>query len=537
MALPSREEMEQLLYRRQFVLGPRFLEGFPEWKRLRLGEDLLLTAHPDLPVTQAVGGGRGITLLGYMLDPGHPEATDSDILAELLEHLRASPSIEEFLSCTGRLGGRWILVVDDGRQVCLFNDATGLRQVFYTSPEVGLGLWCASQPGALAELLHLSVDADAQSFINSPEYQQDLEPWWPGTTSPYRGVRHLLPNHLLDLRQGRVKRFWPAGRLPSLSLEECVGLIVPLLRGLVVSAQHRGRLAVSLTAGWDSRIVLAATREIKDRTLYFTARYWKISEQSPDIVIPRRLSAKLGFEHKVWACPEVMDEDFARLYCRNVVGAHDAWGVIAQGLLKHYPSDHLCVKGNGGEIGKCFYQVKRKSSKAELTAGELAELTHMPASAFVLGAFQAWLAQARGPAQAAGTDLLDLFYWEQRMGSWQAMSQLEWDLVQEVFTPFNCRDLLATMLGVEVKYRMAPRFLLHRELVGRLWPEALCEPINPVGLRRTVKTFLIWAYMRSRLHLLLPQRLKTVIGQLLERYRDRRKLPEHAPQRFSPPHK
>jgi hypothetical protein len=95
---------------------------------------------------------------------------------------------------------------------------------------------------------------------------------------------------------------------------------------------------------------------------------------------------------------------------------------------------------------------------------------------FVVRAFDEWLSDTRN---AFNVHLLDLFYWEQRMGNWQAMSQLEWDIVQEVFTPLNCRSLLATMLSVDEKYRRPPEFRLHRQLILSLWPDVLSEPINP----------------------------------------------------------
>jgi hypothetical protein len=96
---------------------------------------------------------------------------------------------------------------------------------------------------------------------------------------------------------------------------------------------------------------------------------------------------------------------------------------------------------------------------------------------YAIQALDDWL-QGAG-RRLFNVDLADLFYWEQRMGSWQAMSQSEWDIVQEVFTPFNCRRLLVEMLGVAPRHRTAPGFRLQKAIIRRLWPAALREPINP----------------------------------------------------------
>jgi hypothetical protein len=72
------------------------------------------------------------------------------------------------------------------------------------------------------------------------------------------------------------------------------------------------------------------------------------------------------------------------------------------------------------------------------------------------------------------------------MGSWQATSQLEWDIVQEVFAPFNCRALIIYMLGVNVKYRSPFNNRLHKGIVRKLWPLMLTVPRNPIPLHRVI---------------------------------------------------
>ena len=37
-----------LLYRRQFILGSRYLKKFSRWKKKRINQNLFLTVHPDL---------------------------------------------------------------------------------------------------------------------------------------------------------------------------------------------------------------------------------------------------------------------------------------------------------------------------------------------------------------------------------------------------------------------------------------------------------------------------------------------------------
>ena len=91
--------------------------------------DFYLTVHPDLPTYQATYKNKSITLLGYMVDPDNPYADNSEIINGLIYQLGTE---DNFFEHTDKFGGRWILIVNDGKALKLFNDAAGLRQVFYT---------------------------------------------------------------------------------------------------------------------------------------------------------------------------------------------------------------------------------------------------------------------------------------------------------------------------------------------------------------------------------------------------------------------
>ena len=156
--------VETLLYANQFILGPRFAENFSSWQRLRAGDAVFLTVHPLLSVCQLSRDNKTLTLLGYILDPERPEAGDCEILDSLINKL--SPC-ETFFKHTSIFGGRWVLIADDGANIRLFNDAIGLRQVFYTDKDVTGELWCASQPEMIADLLSLPMNTDAVDFVNS----------------------------------------------------------------------------------------------------------------------------------------------------------------------------------------------------------------------------------------------------------------------------------------------------------------------------------------------------------------------------------
>lgn len=425
---------------------------------------------------------RSVTLVGFALDPDRPAADDRQIVGELMASLQGPEGWESFLRRTDGLSGRWIVIVDAGSWVRLFADPCGYRQVVYTRQGPS-EVWCASQSGLLAQILELSPSAPGRRFIREFAAQgSDGWPpgqhWWPGDTTAYDEVHRLLPNHSLELTSGEVRRFWPTAPLAPLSSREAVEQNAGRLRGVMQSAARRSPLALTLTAGRDTRLLVAAARGVADGVMAFTLTASRETETDVDVAVARRVAARLGLPHSVIACPAVMTPWFASLYLGNVDSAHEVYGVLAEGMFKQYPPDRLCLKGNAMHIVHGYVPFRR----AHLPPGRrvdpdvLLRLGKIPRHEFARQAVARWLDDA-GPASPV--DLLNLFVWENKEGSWQAASQLEWDIVQEVLVPFNCRSFLADGLAVDLAHRTWPEHTYQRDLTAALWPEALREPINP----------------------------------------------------------
>jgi len=80
-------------------------------------------------------GNRSLTLLGFLLDPDNPVADDRQILEKLFAPLCENKTGRKELESLDRLGGRWILIVDNGADAELVTDFFGMRQVLHTVPK------------------------------------------------------------------------------------------------------------------------------------------------------------------------------------------------------------------------------------------------------------------------------------------------------------------------------------------------------------------------------------------------------------------
>ena len=485
---------ERLLYRRQFVLGPRQVDCFPTLRVLRINEDLFLTTHPELSVARTADGRRSLTLLGFILDPVHPDASDSAIIKELLPELCSDARGKDSLKRLSTYGGRWILIADNGDDVAVFNDALGQRQLYYASSPANGEIWCAAQPGLIATILNLEPSQKAAAFAEAQRSCGQQEYWFPNDTTGYDEIKLLLPNHYLDLDKAQPCRFWPVTSLPKLSIGDAVKHAASQLRGLMLSAANRFPLAALMTAGWDSRTVLAAAKNITGDISYLTFDLGNGNTSAADINVPSALLHKFSKVHHVLKVPESMDPEFRQLYLRNVFGAHECWGATAQALFGFLSASQVRVSGSGSETVRQQF----RPSRWDVVTPEILATFARTKEKFAVEAFGRWI---EGVPKDSNVHILDLFYWEQKCGQWLAEGQVEWDLVGESFAPFNCRDLLSTLLSTDVAYRVEPHYELYRALLKELWEEVLSEPINP--------------HKRARKE---PASPKTIIRDLLVRF-------------------
>lgn len=505
--------LERLLFRRQYILSPRPLDQFPSWRRVALGAGLHLTVHPDLEISRATRGGRSLTLLGFAVDPARPAADDAGVLAALLDCVEGGGDL---FDATDRLGGRWVLIVEDGAHAILFADAAGQRQVAWTERAPG-EVWSASQPGLLAEVLALPVDPGAEAFLRSfvPGRHTGIA-WLPGDATLHAGVRALLPNHYLDLRSARATRCWPRADLPATGRRAALAESAATLHALMDAVARRRQLMPAVTAGWDSRLVLAASRRSAERTFYFSTLSADKPEGSLDIAVPARLLARLGLEHELLDARDEVDEGMAAIFRRNVRPAYQPYDAVAQAVLDGTPEAGVIVSGDAGEIPR-LTDLSGRWDKGEVTAHDLAALGRLPAHEFALGALDRWLADAR--AGRRNVPLSALFAWEQEAGRQQVSLVSQLDIARDTFAPCNCRSLLATLLGVPARERRAPTYYLFRSLIGRLWPDALREPINEwrqVGVEAALRRALDRVGVLGR----VPRPVKGAAKRLIRHGRD-----------------
>lgn len=481
---------ENLLFRRQFLLTPNKCASLNLWQHKSFGI-YQLYAHPDIELNVIEAGNKNIkvALLGFMINPNHPEWSNIPILNDIINTIDSIEDVSKYLHS---IAGRFVLIISTSEDTFLFHDPCGLRTAYYTEYENQI--YVGSQPLIFEYVMPVKGNDRFMTYEQSAYKKNNIEHWIPSGCSLYENIHQLMPNHYLRFSSFNQVRYWPSRQLQKRQLDDVVPEACELLVNLMNAGHNRFKLALPLTAGWDSRTLLSACKNIAHDLFFYTNQRIYLSLECGDIKTPKRLLQLLGYYHHLIDCTKTPNDEFLDLYKRNTSMPHEDSASHVYGMYGVYPSDRVRVKGNCSEIARCYFYMSGKHQPISSVKQIIELVKGWCTLPFVNDQLADWFSKANPIAIDSGVDILDLFYWEHRMGSWQAQGQLEYDIVQETYTPFNHRGLLELMLGVSPAFRSAPNYVLYRKMCKLLWPEVLTLPINPPDTKKEIieKLLLRW---------------------------------------------
>lgn len=430
-------------------------------------------------------------LIGYAIDVQHPQDNEEKMLIRLDES--CDKDLTNLADMTFYWGGRWVLFSLRGNSLSAITDSCGLKQLFHGYNVFG------SQSRYVAKVVNAEVDAKAEGYIKQA-MAVDKEYAWPLDVTPYNGIKRLLPNHIYN--KGQIYRIHPHEFFSGKSQEERVIAVADLLKTMMQAAATRTNLAVTLTAGWDSRLVLAACDKVKEKIDVVTLKYQHIADSHMDIQIPKQLCEKYGFVHKVLSCRHLAP-GFVAAYKAHAENAHDYWIQMIQSVRDYGYEDWLWTKGSCNEV--C-----RNSSGIlydwQVNTRVLSKLYGVMPCDYSKTIISRWLKSAKAYAAETGYSVLDLFYWEHRLGSWLAECLNEADVVGETFTPFSVRAYFELIKGVSISERISPDYRFFEEVL-RASAMSLDIPVNPHR----------YDSFSAKVKCLLKNKLHLIYGMILSR--------------------
>lgn len=471
------KEIDYLRFRNQYIFSPKLIDCPFLNNSLKIGSRYLYT-HLELLVTEYKRKNLHLILLGDIFDY-FPEKSNKDILADLAEDNHGS-----FLSKLSRYSGCFVLFYIKNNKIFMVTDATSTKKIYHC--KIRGNVWSASQPHLLAKVTGIEKTRNPQKleYYHSREFLK-LDNSSIGNTTIYDKIFQLTRNSYLDVEEYKIIRFYPRNKLKKISLEECACKSARMIKGYIESISRRYDLMLPVTAGKDSRVLLAGTFSLKEKVYYYINKEKGMTEESNDIKIPKSLFQKLNLDFHVLDLNIPVDEEFKKIYYENNPLASEFFLPHIYNYYLNF-SDKVNLPGNIATYGVWNYPVFRK----KITSEELVYLNGVSRFSYAAEEYSKWISNALPFCQESNFSLLNLFYWEERLGNWGAQTGLDKEIAQLEFNVYNSRELVETILSIKQLYKIEySSYSLNSLIARRLWPEVLQVPINPCRKNTILKLF------------------------------------------------
>ena len=408
-----------------------------------LGDDLKVSAERDLKTFRTDDGGT--FLLGDAWNCVPNGKRPSEILNELSKR-EGGIDEREVLEASHAWGGRFVVISRD----FAFSGAFGLMPIFVSKDGF------SNDPGLLAEIFGNERAETRLGFMD----------WIPSQASPYDGIERLVPSKILDpkTKTRRSRRIVPTKEsLDRLGLSGNPKEVVPdmlatIMRNACETYGDR-RILIPITGGRDSRTVLACGLKAGIGFEAFTFR--NPDMPAGDLRISEEVCKKAGVARYV------LDETKGRRSKKRA----DEYETATRGIVFGRDLEYA-------ERGR-YDDLVERFGKVALFRGGVSELAGTPYAKFFserMGsdetisfyglsgreavAVRRYVAE-RGDEETTGLAPQELFYADQRVGSWLSAIESGFSIYDDVVSiqPFSCPAIVAKFLELPREERVGKKHL------------------------------------------------------------------------------
>jgi hypothetical protein len=274
----------------------------------------------------------------------------------------------DFGSLMDGLCGRFLGVDLSGADPVLHPDPTGtLAAVF--APEEGA-------VGSTGSVIPVSARTPfAVDWILATDIPY-ADVMYPLGLTPRRGVERILPNHVLDLGSWLHQRRWPAGgwtrdAVPEAASREALDTIRAALRAV----HDVWDLELSLTAGYDSRMLLACMRELTRVTAYTV--YLGDEASWCDVRDAREIASRADIPHRVLKRRRIRSRQMRNWVVRTGGEGGEPRGWVASPLLDDLPGGRAIITGGQADFAR-VQGFRRRFLGQSITPRDILARCHAP---------------------------------------------------------------------------------------------------------------------------------------------------------------
>lgn len=353
---------------------------------------------------------------GYIIDPYCPKKSNTDIFDDI-----SKISNNEILFETmSKYSGRFLLMIND---IC-FTDTCGQMQTFYYKNKEDFIITTSQK--IIRELYPKSkIDKNKIGVLGS---QKEFYGYEGLIDNSYL----VLPNHYLDINKKEIYRYpLDYDTYKSLDLTK----VIKILEGSFEAITHRygSNLHMGLTGGKDTRCLLSFAHKYKNKINFFQGCFGNQKELS----LAKQLTKKLSLNFTTIDLKKIKPaQEFIDIYNSNRFIPYYSYIPIKSNLKYYmYKNNKNCmlITGTCAEIFRCYYNNNQIDSI-------------LNKNNYTKKFSQQYKKLSQETCKNYGIDFNDLFYWEQRLAFWNGSNSEEYNILGNMFVPFNNRIIINELL-------------------------------------------------------------------------------------------
>lgn len=375
---------------------------------------------------------------------------------------------EEFLNTLDFIAGRFTIIVKRSTDIHIYPDATNGRSNYYTKDRV----LASSHTKLIADILNYE-SIDHEELVKEKILLE----------TPYTNINSTIPNHSVELGSKKITRFFPRrnNQFTQINEEKRFKLVEKFWKKQIDAySNYDNRIIFSITGGLDSRFALSLSKKYMNDFHFFTyALKNKIDNSSPtskmlskDYGVVKQILSDIPLKHSFFFFednPVALTDEESIILGKNTISRHNP--KLVKYAYNEFGSDLLHLRGNLLEIGQTYLHRRKEIENTKFAAKD----------AFM----RVYKTQVKDPSQLEELydkfeknlgylndtydyHLVDLVYWELRMGRWICEVSNNHDSIFRTINPFNHRALIS--ISLSFPYEQRRDCYMFKEIINRNFP-------------------------------------------------------------------
>lgn len=445
----------------QFIISKNKIQLPNNWLSTDLG-NYSIAYHKKLPFFSIPCPSKHVQVyfVGYVVDLKRSTVGTN---RKLKVDININNSIEKYLY---HLAGRYICIVSYEDKTFIYMDSSGSLSLVY-SPQQKM---CAS---TIMSIPYSDDTIDNIELIQELDVENKNNTFAFGLT-PRNNIQRLLPNHYLDLSNWKSRRYWPlkntntAGTAISKSIK-----IAKILKKIIhIVCKNHKQVYLSLTAGFDSRVLLACAKKNLDAIDFFT---WELPDSiaENDANLAKKIAKKYQLNYSSYPFREAELSDKKLWLYRTGLSAGEVRGLSLTSTVNSMGCNSFYLPGLASEFGRGFYWRKEDSKKTKFSTEDIVKRMGLPVNDIIISAAKDWLEKlpTKDPYQ-----ILELLYLEQRLGCWAGVTAYGHAAGPIRLHPFSNREIFELMYTLPQEFKNDEMIPL--TIINYYWHELMEYPVN-----------------------------------------------------------